>query len=80
MKNYKNYKNETINLVRGKGPGIHGENSFLDSVSACPKGWRLPYKEEIEEMLSYVGNNNEQRLYFLTLMDGAFLADVSESG
>ena len=80
LKNYKNYKNETINLVRGKGPGIHGENSFLDSVSACPKGWRLPYKEEIEEMLNYVGNNNEQRLYFLTLMDGAFLADISESG
>jgi hypothetical protein len=41
LKNYKNYKNESINLVRGKGAGIHGENSFLDS---CPKGWRLPYK------------------------------------
>ena len=76
--NYHNYKGKDICLIRGKGPGIHGENSFLDSVSACPKGWRLPYKEEIEEMLDYIGKNEEQKLFFLTLIDGAFLADVKE--
>ena len=76
--NYHNHKGKDICLIRGKGPGIHGENSFLDSVSACPKGWRLPYKEEIEEMLDYIGRNDEQKLFFLTLMDGAFLAEVKE--
>ena len=36
-----------VNLRRGKGPGINGENSYPDSICACPNGWRLPKKEEI---------------------------------
>ena len=78
--NYSNYKGEIVNLKRGKGPGMHGENSYTDSVCACPNGWRLPKKEEIEILLKICGRNNEQRLYFFTRMEGGFLADVNESG
>ena len=69
-----------VSLIRGKGPGIHGENSYFDSVLACPKGWRLPYKEEVEELLNLSGRNNEQKIFFFGLLDGGFLADVNESG
>ena len=69
-----------INLIRGKGPGIHGENSYFDSVLACPKGWRLPYKEEVEELLNLSGRNNEQKIFFFSLLEGGFLADINESG
>ena len=80
IKNYINYKGETVNLIRGKGPGINGENSITDSVCACPNGWRLPTKDEIEFLLRYCGRNNEQRIYFFTLLAGGFLAEVDESG
>ena len=78
--NYMNYKGEMVNLKRGKGPGVNGENSYTESVCACPNGWRLPKKEEIEILLKFCGRNNEQRLYFFTLLEGGFLADVNESG
>ena len=78
--NYLNYKDEMINLRRGKGPGVNGENSFVDSICACPNGWRLPKKEEIETLLKFCGRNNEQRLFFFTTLDGGFLAQVNESG
>ena len=78
--NYANYKGDIINLRRGKGPGMHGENSYTDSVCACPNGWRLPKKEDIEILLKFCGRNNEQRLYFFTLLEGGFLAEVNESG
>ena len=77
---YENFKNQEIDLHRGKGPGIHGENSFLDSICACPNGWRLPYKEEVEELLHYAGCNDDQRLFFFTMLEGGFNAEVSESG
>ena len=77
---YVNYKGHVVNLKRGKGPGVKGENSFTDSVCACPNGWRLPKKEEIEVLLKFCGRNNEQRLYFFTLLEGGFVADVNESG
>ena len=78
--NYINYKGNVINLKRGRGPGVHGENSFTESVCACPNGWRLPKKEEIELLLKFCGRNNEQRLFFFTLLEGGFLAEVNESG
>ena len=78
--NYLNYKDEMVNLRRGKGPGINGENSYPDSICACPNGWRLPKKEEIEILLKFCGRNNEQRLYFFTLLEGGFLAQVDQSG
>ena len=78
--NYLNYKDEMVNLRRGKGPGVNGENSFVDSICSCPNGWRLPKKEEIEILLRFCGRNNEQRLFFFTLLDGGFLAQVNESG
>ena len=80
IKNYTNYKGDTVNLIRGKGPGVNGENSITDSVCACPNGWRLPTKDEIEFLLRYCGRNNEQRMYFFTLLAGGFLVDVNESG
>ena len=76
----KNYEGKTISLRRGKGPGIHGENSYIESISACPNGWRLPFKEEIDDLLKFAGNNNEQKLYFFTKLEGGFLADLDESG
>ena len=78
--NYLNYKDEIINLRRGKGPGINGENSYPDSICACPNGWRLPKKEEIETLLKFCGRNNEQRLYFFTNLEGGFHANVNENG
>ena len=78
--NYLNFKDEMVNLRRGKGPGVNGENSFTDSICACPNGWRLPKKEEIEILLKFCGRNNEQRLFFFTLLEGGFLAQVNESG
>ena len=77
---YINYKGNVVNLKRGRGPGVHGENSFTDSVCSCPNGWRLPNKEEIELLLKFCGRNNEQRLYFFTRLEGGFLANVNESG
>ena len=78
--NYLNYKDEMVNLRRGKGPGVNGENSLVDSICSCPNGWRLPKKEEIETLLKFCGRNNEQRLFFFTSLDGGFLAQVNESG
>ena len=78
--NYLNYKDEIVNLRRGKGPGVNGENSYPDSICACPNGWRLPKKEEIETLLKFCGRNNEQRVFFFTRLDGGFLAQVDGSG
>ena len=77
---YDNFKYENVGLLRGKGPGRNGQNSYLDSICACPMGWRLPYKEEVEELLRYAGNNDEQRMFFFTLLEGGFGVDVSENG
>ena len=77
---YDNFKYENVGLLRGKGPGRNGQNSYLDSICACPMGWRLPYKEEVEELLQYAGNNDEQRMFFFTLLEGGFGVDVSENG
>ena len=77
---YDNFKYENVGLLRGKGPGRNGQNSYLDSICACPMGWRLPYKEEVEELLEYAGNNDEQRMFFFTLLEGGFGVDVSENG
>ena len=76
----KNYEGNEISLKRGKGPGIHGENSYIESICACPNGWRLPFKEEIETLLNYAGKNNEQKLFFFTKLEGGFLANLDESG
>ena len=78
--NYLNYKDEMVNLRRGMGPGVNGENSYTDSICACPNGWRLPKREEIEVLLRFCGRNNEQRVFFFTLLEGGFLARVDESG
>ena len=75
-----NYNREIISLIRGKGPGIYGENSYIESISACPNGWRLPFKEEVEELLNYSGKNDEQKLYFFTSLEGGFNAKLDEKG
>ena len=75
-----NYEGNEISLKRGKGPGIHGENSYIESLCACPNGWRLPFKEEIDTLLNYAGKNNEQKLFFFTKLEGGFLANLDESG
>ena len=75
-----NYEGNEISLKRGKGPGIHGENSYIESICACPNGWRLPFKEEIDTLLKYAGKNNEQKLFFFTKLEGGFLANLDESG
>lgn len=66
LKEYVNYKMNIVGLERGKGPGINGENSYIDSVSACPTGWRLPFRHDFEELLDFCGNNNDQRVESLT--------------
>lgn len=33
--------------------------SFNAANQACPPGWRLPLKEEVEEMINYLGGANE---------------------
>ena len=76
----KNYEGNEISLKRGKGPGIHGENSYIESLTACPPGFRLPFKGEIESLLDYAGRNMEQKLFFFTKLEGRFLANLDESG
>ena len=75
-----NNNGEIISLERGKGPGIYGENSYIESVSGCPNGWRLPLKEEVEELFEYAGKNDEQKLYFFTGLEGGFVAKLDEGG
>ena len=75
-----NYEGNEISLKRGKGPGIHGENSYIESITACPNGWRLPFKEEVEILMDYAGKNNEQKIFFFTKLEGGFLANLDESG
>ena len=69
-----NYEGNEISLKRGKGPGIHGENSYIESITACPNGWRLPFKEEVKILMDYAGKNNEQKIFFFTKLEGGFLA------
>ena len=76
----KNYYGKEINLRRGKGLGVHGENSYIESICACPNGWRLPLKEEVETLLEYSGKNDEQKFYFFTSLEGGFLANLDEGG
>lgn len=76
----KNYEGKNINLKRGKGPGLHGENSYIESVCACPNGWRLPLKEEVEELIKFAGKNEEQIFYFFTALEGGFVANLDEGG
>ena len=76
----KNYEGKEINLIRGKGPGIHGENCYLESIYACPNGWRLPLKEEVEKLLEYSGKNDEQKKFFFTSLEGGFVANLDEGG
>ena len=76
----KNYNGKEISLKRGKGPGIHGENSYIESLCACPNGWRLPLKEEVETLLAYSGKNDEQKFYFFTSLEGGFVANLDEGG
>ena len=76
----KNYEGKEINLIRGKGPGIHGENCYLESIYACPNGWRLPLKEEVEQLLEYSGKNDEQKKFFFTSLEGGFVANLDEGG
>ena len=76
----KNYEGNKISLKRGQGPGLHGENCYIESITACPNGWRLPFKEEVEELIKYAGKNDEQKLYFFTKLEGGFLANLDESG
>ena len=76
----KNYDGKEINLKRGKGPGLHGENSYIESIYSCPNGWRLPLKEEVETLLEYSGKNDEQRFYFFTSLEGGFVANLDEGG
>ena len=76
----KNYNGKEINLKRGQGPGVHGENSYIESICACPNGWRLPLKEEVETLLEYSGKNDEQKFYFFTSLEGGFIANLDEGG
>lgn len=76
----KNYNGKEISLKRGSGPGIHGENSYIESLCACPNGWRLPLKEEVETLLEYSGKNDEQKFYFFTSLEGGFVANLDEGG
>ena len=76
----KNYNGKEISLKRGKGPGIHGENSYIESLCACPNGWRLPLKEEVETLLEYSGRNEQQKFYFFTSLEGGFVAKLDEGG
>ena len=76
----KNYEGKEINLKRGKGPGIHGENCYVESITACPNGWRLPLKEEVETLLKYSGKNDEQKVFFFTSLEGGFVANLDEGG
>ena len=76
----KNYEGKIIPLERGKGPGVNGQNSYIESINACPNGWRLPLKEEVETLLEYSGKNDEQKFYFFTSLEGGFLAKLDEGG
>ena len=76
----KNYEGKIISLERGKGPGVNGQNSYIESINACPNGWRLPLKEEVETLLEYSGKNEEQKYYFFTSLEGGFVAKVDEGG
>lgn len=75
---YINYKNQKISLEKGKGPGLNGENSYIDSVSACPIGWRLPSKSDIEELLRFCGSNTQSRVEFLLNPNG-FKGKINEN-
>ncbi len=70
---------KVINLMRGKGPGETGENSLDYSVAACPKGWRLPMKAEIEELIKAAGATVDEQFAFLTYEEGLH-AELDEKG
>jgi uncharacterized protein (TIGR02145 family) len=70
LKKYLDYKLDEISLIRGKGPGADGNNSYIDSISACPPGWRLPFKKDYENLLDYSGRTENQKLSFLFMKEG----------
>jgi len=79
MVKYLNFQKRFVSLVRGWGPGVNGENSYIDSVACCPNGWRLPTKSDIEELLKYGGKNDMQRVQFLLMKEG-FGAKLNDNG
>lgn len=79
LKKYLNFKNQIVSLRRGEGPGKNGENSYIDSVSACPTGWRLPSRLDYEQLLDYLGSNEDYRLKLLTDKKG-FHAKLTSQG
>jgi len=76
---YTDNEGKKYSLQRGKGPGDKGENSWDYSMSACPYGWKLPTKSEIESLLKIAGNTPEQRLQFLKYKNG-FNAQTAPDG
>jgi len=76
---YTDNEGKKYSLQRGKGPGEKGENSWDYSKQACPEGWRLPTKSEIESLLKIAGKTPEQRLQFLKYKNG-FNAQTTPDG
>jgi hypothetical protein len=79
LESYVNEEGEEISLVSGKGPGISGGNSYVDSLKACPNGYRLPSLEDFNFLLTSTGITPEERYAFMTHPDG-FAAVVDENG
>ena len=72
-------KGENICVRRGYGPGAEGENCWLTSCESQHIVWKLPRREDIEELLEYAGDTSEQRFEYLTLPHG-FRCIMNEDG
>jgi len=67
---YKTNDGKIISLIRGKGPENEGANGWEYSMNACPRGWKLPTKKEIEDLIQYAGSTPEERFTFFKYKNG----------
>jgi len=79
LKSYKANDGKVYSLIRGEGPGDDKANLWEYSMKACPFGWKLPTKSEIEELLKFGGNTPEERVAFFRYKDG-FNAEFTPEG
>jgi hypothetical protein len=61
---YINPQGEKVSLVAGEGPGQNGSNSWLDSLNACPNGYKLPTIEDLKLLLDSAGQTPEEKAAF----------------
>jgi len=47
------------------GPGKTGQNDVKLCSKYTPKGWRLPTKDDLEDLMLFSGNNDNDRVGFL---------------